>query len=208
MPGARHYTEEQQAFLRERATTMSRRLLAEAFNKRYGTHKTESAIRMQCKALGLPTAPRGAWKQGKRGEQHWATYTEDGRRRSEKALQRAHEANRKHHDGDRVITKGRAFIYREDPEKQGKNKYRMLSESTVNWEAANGRPVKPKHRLVHLDGDKLNNDPDNLREVPWALLALIRDLGGLTDNRELNEAKLEWAALKHALGKRQKGEQE
>lgn len=123
------------------------------------------------------------------------------RERGVKALQLAHEKNRKHHDGDRVITKGRAFIYQSRPDKPGRYKYDLLPESTVNWEAAHGRPVKPKHRLVHLDGDKLNNDPSNLREVPWALLALIRDLGGLTDNRELNEAKLEWAALKHALGR-------
>lgn len=130
------------------------------------------------------------------------------RERGLKALQLAHAANRRHQDGDRIIKQGRAFIYRARPDKPGRCRYDLLPESTVVWEAAHGRPVKPKHRLVHLDGDKLNNDPGNLREVPWALLALIRDLGGLTDNRELNEAKLEWAALKHALGKRQKGEQE
>lgn len=201
MPGARHYTPEQQAFLREHAATMTRGQLAEAFNARFNESRGENAIRMQCTALGLPTPPRGAWKQCKRGSEHWGLFTDDGRKRSEAALRRAHEANRKHKDGDLIIKSGRPFFYQSAPEKPGRYKYRLVPASTAVWEAAHG-PIKPKHRLVHLDGDVMNYALENLREVPWRQLALIRDLGGLTDNRDLNEAKLEWAALKHAIGRR------
>lgn len=199
MPGARHYTAEQQAFLREHAATMTRGQLAEAFNARFNESRGENAIRMQCTALGLPTAPRGAWKQRKRGSEHWGLFTDDGRKRSEEALRRAHEANRKHKDGDLVIKSGRPFFYQSLPEKLGRYKYRLVPASTAVWEAAHG-PIKPKHRLVHLDGDVMNYALENLREVPWRQLALLRDIGGLTDDRRTNETKLAWCALRAAIG--------
>ena len=96
------------------------------------------------------------------------------RERGVKALQLAHAANRKHQDGDLIIKQGRAFIYRARPDKPGRCRYDLLPESTVNWEAAHGRPVKPKHRLIHLDGDLLNNSPDNLRERRFYYLRGIR----------------------------------
>jgi hypothetical protein len=54
-------------------------------------------------------------------------------------------------------------------------------------------------KLIHLDGDVMNYNLDNLRAIPKAWLPDLRYAGGLTDSRELNETKLRYCALRAAL---------
>ena len=67
-------------------------------------------------------------------------------------------------------------------------------EHIVVWEKVHGK-LKDGEKIIHLDGNRLNNDIDNLAIITNHELKQVYIVMGLTDNAELNETILNIAKL-------------
>ena len=201
MASYNRYTPEQEAWLREHAHGISRAQLTAEFNERFGTNKSVQTIKSWCNHRGLYNGSTGrftdghrSWQTGLRGEEYKRHYTEESWQQARSGLIMAEQ---KHQEGDVIIRHGLPAIYKGGEAGVGLDD-RIEYASTSVWEKANGR-LPDDMKLIHLDGDVMNYDISNLRAIPKTWLADLRYTGGLTDNRDLNEAKLKYCALRAAL---------
>lgn len=75
-------------------------------------------------------------------------------------------------------------------------------KTVIEWERANGRPLPEGYKVMFLDGDKTNYDPDNLYAVSKANSAHLGRLlgsGATYSNREELEALLAIGQLETAI---------
>lgn len=200
--GAHHkLTEEQEAYLRNHAPVESRMQLTNGFNATFGTAYARTTITNWCNQRNLHNGNDGkfkeghySWQTGLRGEEYRQHYTEDSWNKAKSGLVFAEQ---KYQEGDVFTRHGLPVFYK------GGNAGvpiddRVEYASTVVWERANGK-LPEGMKLVHIDGDVQNYQLDNLKAIPVSWLADLRHVGGLTDNRKLNETKLAYCALKEAL---------
>lgn len=194
------YTAEQQGFLRDNCKRMSRRELADSFNTRFGTNKTVRGITSYCNRRGWNSANDGRYKHGNHA---WATglskddfkahYTDDSYERMVNARK---ESNKKLHLGDEVIRHGVPMIVT-SLDYSIPYASRLTFKRRYVWEQAHGK-IPPWHRIIHLDGDPMNCELDNLYCVPDKFIPTLNKNHWLTDDRdhtltavmlcELNEA--------------------
>ena len=193
------YTPEQDAWLREHAQ-LSRAELTARFNEAHGTTLTQTAIRRHCIRHRILTGRTGrfedgniSWQTGLHGEDYWAHFKPETRAAAVERI----TPKTVYADGEVVAFpsqkgKRRVCVTKAD----GSREYRCMTG--MIWEAAHG-PLPEDHRLIHLDGDEANDDLDNIRAIPQSWMSIIASFGGLTRNREINEAKLAYCELKAAL---------
>lgn len=202
---ARHnqYTPEQEEYLYENAPTMSRVQLTEGFNARFGTKKSVSTIKSWCNRRSIHNGNDGrfkdghrSWQTGLRGEEYRKHYTKESWDKSKSGLVFVEQ---KYQEGDLIIRHGLPAFYK-GGDVGAEIDNRIEYASTTVWERANGK-LPDNMKLIHLDGDVMNYNLDNLRAIPKSWLSDLRYTGGLTKNRELNEAKLRYCALRAALRK-------
>ena len=74
--------------------------------------------------------------------------------------------------GERVTKDGYREI-RVDPRKQPHTMSRWIPLGALNWMRANGRDWPDDHKALHIDGDPLNDDADNIMPVPIDLWPLV-----------------------------------
>lgn len=195
------YTAEQQDFLRDNCKRMSRRELADSFNARFGTNKTERGIKSYCNLRGWNAADNGQFKRGSRswqtgltGEDFKSHYTDDTFERMMSALA---NANKKWNIGDEVIRHGVPMIVTSVdytiPYAQ-----RLTFKRRYVWEQAHGK-IPPGHRIIHLDGDVMNCDLDNLYCVPGQFIPMLNKNHWLTDDRDHTLTAVMLCELNQAL---------
>lgn len=199
------YTPEQDAWLREHAQ-LSRAELTARFNEAHGTALTQTAIRRHCVRHRILTGRTGrfedgnvSWQTGLHGEDYWAHFTPETRTAAVERI----TPKTVYADGEVVAFpsqngKRRVCVTKAD----GSRTYKCMTG--IIWEAAHG-PLPKDHRLIHLDGDEANDDLDNIRAIPQSWMSIIASFGGLTRNREINEAKLAYCALFSAMRHGQRG---
>jgi hypothetical protein len=205
MTSAHHkLTEEQESYLREHAPKESRAQLAEGFNATFGTSYAKTTVTSWCNKRGLHNGNDGrfkdghrSWQTGLQGEEYRKHYTDESWEKSKGGLVFAEQ---KYQEGDLIIRHGLPAFYK-GGDVGVELDDRIEYASTAVWERANGK-LSDDMKLIHLDGDIMNYNLDNLRAIPKSWLADLRYTGGLTDNRELNEAKLRYCALRAALRER------
>ena len=193
------YTPEQDAWLREHAQ-LSRAELTTRFNEVHGTALTQMAIRRYCIRHRILTGRTGrfedgnrSWQTGLRGEDYWAHFTPETRAAAIECI----TPKPVYADGE-VVTfpsqngKRRLCTTAAD----GSREYRCMTG--IIWEAAHG-PLPKGYRLIHLDGNETNDDIDNIRAIPQSWMSIIASFGGLSENREINEAKLAYCAVFSAI---------
>lgn len=73
----------------------------------------------------------------------------------------------------------------------------------VNYERANNVKLKPKDRVLHLDGDRFNDNPENLYIVDDAILARLNKIGLITPNGELTRVAVAQQMLLRAIREKQ-----
>lgn len=91
--------------------------------------------------------------------------------------------------------------YREirvDPRNATHTMSRWIPLAKFNWMAANGRDWPDGCKAVHIDGDQLNDEPENIMPVPKSLWTMVNGAvpGGLEwHDRESLEAAITYARL-------------
>lgn len=201
--GAHHYlTKEEEDFLREHAPKMSRLELTNLFNQTFGTSWHRTTVTNWCVKRGLSNGNDGrfkdghhSWQTGLSGEEYRKHYSEESWKKSRSGLVMYEQ---KYQEGELFERHGLPVYYL-GGESGTKLDDRLVYASTKIWEDANG-PISPNQLLIHIDGNIQNFNLENLKAIPRNWLPVLRWLGGLTDNLELNKAKLAycevWCALK------------
>ena len=186
---------------RSNSQKKARAQLTQGFNATFGTSYAKTTVTSWCNKRGLHNGNDGrfkdghrSWQTGLQGEEYRKHYTEESWKKSKSGLVFAEQ---KYQEGDVLIRHGLPAFY-----KGGsvgvKIDDRIEYASTVVWERANGK-VPDDMKLIHLDGDVMNYQLDNLRAIPKSWLPDLRYTGGLTDNKELNKARLRYCELRAAL---------
>lgn len=195
------YTQEQEDYLWENAPNMSRVQLTAGFNTRFGTKKSVSTIKSWCNRRGIHNGNDGkfknghrSWQTGLQGEEYRKHYTDESWKQSKRGLVFAEQ---KYQEGDLIIRHGLPAFYKGGDAGVPIDD-RIEYASTVVWERANGK-LPDTMKLIHLDGDIMNYQLENLRAIPKSWLSDLRYLGGITDDRSLNETKLAFCEFRAAI---------
>lgn len=200
--GAHHQlTSDEEIFLQEYATRMSRTELTQKFNTTFGTRWAVSTVKAWCNKRGLSNGNDGrfkkgnqSWQTGLHGDEYWSHFSNETKRQ---VLSLLDSTRQKYQEGDVVLRHGLPAIY------QGVDSGEHLDDrivycSTATWVEANGQ-LPDDMILIHLDGDLQNYSLDNLKAIPRSWLGDLRYIGGLTDDLELNLTKLAYCELKESL---------
>jgi hypothetical protein len=186
------YTEAQLTFLRLECE-MPRKELTEAFNRRFGTSLTESAIKGTCKRNGWNTGRTGyfqkgntSWNAGKKG---WQAGGRSASTRFRKG-QKPHTWNPIGHE--RVTKEG--YLQRKVTD-TGYTPADYVEVHRLLWEEHNG-PIPEGHIVIFKDGDRTNIEIDNLMLISRGENAVMNKLGMGRLHPDLKEAAVNVARLR------------
>lgn len=195
------YTAEQQDFLREHCREMSRQELADSFNAKFGSTKSAGAIKSYCNLRGWYCGSDGrfqngyrSWQTGLSKEEFRSHYSEDSYR---KMVCTMREANKKLRVGDETMRHGIPMIVTSDDYTLRFEK-RLTFKRRYVWEQANG-PIPNGHRIIHLDGNPLNCELENLYCIPDKMVPILNKNHWLTSSREHTLAAIKLCELAIAL---------
>jgi hypothetical protein len=195
----RGFTEEQKQFILDNYFGKPWKETTELFNKKFNTSYSVSTIKGWGNKNGLSSGicskfQKGnvSWQTGLSKEEYWKHFSEDTKKQVIESL----KPKQKYKDGDIVIRHGLPAFYVDNG--GGKLDDNIVYCSVKVWEEHYGK-VNPDCIVIHLDGDVMNYSIENLRQIPRSYLPNLKYLGGLTDNKELNETKLKYCELKDAL---------
>lgn len=195
------YSIEQERFLKENASLMSRKQLTELFNERFGTDKSVRAIKSYCNSRGYNSSSDGrfqeghaSWQTGICGEEFKAHYTEQSFTR---LLDPMKQANKTHKIGDEIIIDGEPWVVT-SLEYGVPFCERRQPKRRVVWEKLFGE-IPQDHCIVCLDGDPMNCDPSNLYCMPIRFRPILAKNKWWFGNAELTLAAIKWCELYYAL---------
>lgn len=195
------YSEEQREFLRVNAPSMSRKELAEKFNDKFGTNKSELAIKSYCNNRGFNSSNDGRFKDGNRSWQTGLSKDEFKSHYSEESFNRlTHnmiEGNKTHKIGDEVVKWGLPCVVVSTDYSLPYEKRIMLKRRYI-WEQAHGR-IPEDHMILNLDGDSFNCDLSNLACVPTKYRPQLNKNGWLGKSKDLTLAAIKWCELSYVL---------
>lgn len=174
-----HYTEEEELFLKENASRMTRRELQQAFNEKFGTSIKEDAIVMRCWQKGYKPMNDGKFKAG---SVPWEK-TEGGKEAYLKTLPRAEL-------GKEYTMTGKPYTYVRT-ERGREPKHRVIYREHFG-ELSRGEAV------IFADGNKDNFSPDNLLKVSNSVMATLHG-NHWVGCKAIVEAGILWCELRDLL---------
>ena len=200
-----YYTEEQKQFLRDNVKGITLKELTKRFNERFGTNKSENSIRCQKTKLHLYSGITGG--QFKKGD----VPANKGKKMSAEQYERCKATmfkkgtRPKNYDSvgtEKQASDGYIYIKISDktnvPKKENwKQKHKLL------WEKHHG-PVPAGHKLIFLDGNKMNITLENLALVTDAELLIMNRRKLIFDNAEATKSGINVARLISIASKRKK----
>lgn len=195
------YSVEQEAFLKENAPLMSRKVLTECFNKTFGANRTVSGIKHFCNSRGYNSSSTGrfqeghiSWQTGLRGEDFKSHYTAESFQRGIEGMR---QANKTRKIGDEIVIDGVPFVVT-SLEYGVPFCDRRQPKRRVVWERLYGE-IPKDHCIINLDGDPMNCDPSNLYCMPIRFRPLLSKNNWWFGNAELTLAAIRWCELFYAL---------
>lgn len=197
------YTAEQERFLSVNAPLLSRKELTELFNRQFKENKSILAIKSWCNNRGLNSSNTGRFEPGNRSWQTGLKGEDFKRHYSEQSLDRMTQpmlaANKTAKLGDEYYHCGTIYVltsidYSLPFDKRRKPKRRVV------WEQAHGT-IPNDCCIIHLDGDPLNCELDNLYCLPLRLKGIMAKQRWFTDSREHTLAAIKLCELVEALRK-------
>lgn len=201
--GAHHkYTEEQLSFLESHYENMKRQELTDAFNEKFGTNYHRTTIINLCNRNGWrakadgrftsETSPR--WQKGLSKDEFKSHYSDESFNRMTKPMI---EGAREHHVGDVIIRHGiPQVIVSEDP-RVGLDK-RIIAKARYVYEQKYGK-LPTRDMIIHLDGDVMNCDIDNLIRVKQKWRAEFIHNGWWHAPAEILKAAVKYCELRDAI---------
>ena len=150
---------------------MPRQELTDNFNKRFGTNKCLSTIKAVCNNHGLYTGRDGRftsetsprWQKGLSKSDFKSHYSEESYSRMTKKMLQMEQENRAQ-VGDTIIRHGIPYIVvSEEPNELWDN--RIKNKARYVYEQYHGK-IQNDDMVLHIDGDKMNCDIDNLIILP------------------------------------------
>lgn len=162
-----HYTQEQDEFLRDNSSKMTRKELTDIFNERYGTAIKEQAIEQRCFLRGWKPKTDGKFKEG---SVPWEKTT-GGREEYVKKLKGGNSTSfRKGNIPHNVIDIGTIRLWGHElkikTDDGWKNRLRHL------WEQEHGS-IPDGYVIISVDGDKYTKDTSKLRLIKNDILTIL-----------------------------------
>jgi len=195
------YTEEQEHFLFVNAPLLSRKELTELFNWKFGVSKSVGVIKSWCNSRGYNSANDGrfkagceTWQKGLRGDDYKSHFTDESFARG---LEKMLESNKTAKLGDEYVKNGTVYVVTS-------LKYgipfdqRRAPKRRVVWERAHGK-IPDDCSIIHLDGNPLNCEPENLYCLPNKYKSIMAKNGWYTDSREHTLTAIKWCELFYML---------
>lgn len=197
------YAKEQDEFLRENCTKMTRAELTDIFNQKFGTNKAVSTIKGYCNRRGWKSGGDGrfkpgniSWQTGLSKDKYKSHFTEDSFKRSIAGIM----DKRKYKIGDELVRRGVPMILISiEPNVQIWD--RCVPKRRYVWEQAYGE-IPEGHRIINLDGDPMNCDLDNLYCIPAKFIPLLNKNHWLVDSREHTLTAIKYCELYYAIMER------
>lgn len=171
----RRYTAEELEFLRTGYREMSLKKLTAAFNKKFGTGRSEKNIRSVLRNHRIQSGRTGQFTKGMKP---WNTGTKGLTGKNRTTFRKGcAPPNLKPLWSERVDRKD-GYVWMKIPEKDPYTGFptRYKLKHKYIWERENG-PVPARHVVIFKDGDKRNFEPANLMLVSRALLLALNQLG-------------------------------
>ena len=195
------YTDEQQAFLRENCDKIPRKELTDRFNEKFGTKKTANGIKSYCNRRGWNSGSNGrfqnghcSWQTGLSGDSFKSHYTDETYNR---AISGMLESCKKWKLGDEVMRHGYPMIVT-SVDYSLPFCQRLTFKRRYVWEQVHGA-IPEGHRIIHLDGNPMNCDLDNLYCIPDKFVPILNKNHWLTDDREHTLVAVKWCELFYAM---------
>lgn len=180
------YSVEQQDYLRENCKRMTRQELTKGFNARFGTQKNARAIKSYCNSRGWNSSSDGRYQKGNRswqtglgGEDFKSHYSDSTFRAMVTPMA---EVRKKWRVGDETIRHGIPVIVT-SVDYTLKFEQRITPKRRYVWEQVHGS-IPPGHRIIHLDGNPMNCELDNLYCIPDRFVPLLNKNHWFTNNRD------------------------
>lgn len=175
----REFTDEQIAFVRDNAQTMSTRELAGAFSERFCQPTGQTVIRRLMARNGIETQHDKRNDPAPAGTERWSEYYQCMMVKAKCVSVAGMGSDRK--ERDRV-----------------RNSQWVLKQNLI-WEMKTGMKLPWRHVVVFLDGDRRNYDPDNLYAVPLNVAGTIEKMRMHSENAEIYKTALIWGELYFVL---------
>ncbi len=194
------FTPEQEQFIRDHAKGTYCKDLAELFNKEYNTNVTARQMENFKKRKRIFSGIDCKYKKGHVSANKGKHQETTGRMAETQFKKGQISANAVPIGTIHKLYNGYAIKVRD-----GHMNKNWMQLSHYVWEQTHGEKVPEGCRVLHLDKDKFNCDPDNLVVVSKKELLLVN--GGehkLGDNAEINQALVTIAKIRNAKYKRKK----
>lgn len=181
----RKYPEDLKLFVERDGYGMKAKDLACLVTNYYGVETTETQMHAYRKNNGIKSGvdcrykPGNVpWIKGKKFDRTWRTSSQ---------FKQGHEPLNKAPVGTEVINSGYVRVKTAQPN-TWEMKHRLV------WEAANG-PIPEGHKIIHLDGNGLNNDLDNLEMIDNVTQMELNRQRRASKNAEITKAGITLAKI-------------
>lgn len=196
------FTQEQKDFIKNNYIGIGNKELTELFNKTFGTNFTSGQIKRYKHSKHYNSGITGHFEKGhvsaNKGQKMTAEQYEKCKATMFKKGDIPH--NHKSVGSERINKDGYLLIKIAEP-----NKY-VLKHRYI-WEQANG-PIPKGHVLIFLDGNKQNFDLNNLACITLAENAVLNHLKLRSTDKDITQAAINVAKIKHKISKLSKKNKE
>lgn len=196
-----HWTDEYEKFVREHAKGTPTKELTRMLNEEFGTNLTVSKMDNFKKRKGIYSGNNCRFQKG---HVSWnkGTHQPTKGRMAETQFKKGHKPS----NWQPIGTKKRrvdGWVIKVKDGCMNKN-WEWLNRYA--WEQEHGTKVPEGHKVMFLDGNIDNCNPDNLMLIADADLVRINKELKLTDDKDVNKAIVLLAKLKNASYKKKKGD--
>lgn len=196
----RGYSDEQYQWLADNAWQYTRDELAKAFNAKYGANKSGEAIRSLGKKAKWPYR-KTHWAKGLSKEEFISHFTDESMAKRTEHFRAYY--NKKLKTGELFERNGELYIVTDDTTHVHITE-RSQQYDRYLYEQTHGIKLRPRDLIVHVDGNKMNNDVDNLEMLPMEMLVTYSRYMASPEGKEnpiINKACLRTCRLEYELKK-------
>ena len=201
------WTPEREAWFRSFVPGHTEGEISAEHERLFGTPLSESQIGNGKATFGVKSGTHGGRFQkglvpankGKKWDEFCSHEVQERMRRTQ-----FHKGNRPHNQHellDERMSRDGYWQVKVDP-RNAKNTMRMwISRAQFLWMQANGSDWPDRHKALHVDGDRSNDDPENIIPVPDELWPIVMgSVGQKVEfwNRESAEVAITCAKISHA----------